>query len=138
MAISAKTNPKLLFSYIRKKQHGRDNIRLLRTESNDEIVDSSQIAEMLNGYFQSVFVKESENETMPDFACRTNIKCNDDVNVLFLYDDLKDRLKKLKHDKSMGEDRVSPVLLKHCADAFVVPLLIIFRKSFDEGITPSE
>ena len=43
---SAKTEPKLLYSYIRRQQGGRDNIN-----------EPKEIAELLNNYFQSVFVQ---------------------------------------------------------------------------------
>ena len=38
--------------------------------------------------------------------------------------------------KAIGVDGVSPVLLKKCAADFAIPLLIVFRKSFEEGVVP--
>ena len=62
-------------------------MRLLRTEKGDEITDSAELAEHLNCYFQSVFVRDEENDTAPAFACRTNHYCNDDVNAVFSYEE---------------------------------------------------
>ena len=52
-------------------------------KKGDEIADTAKLAEYLNRYLRSVFVKEEENDTTPLFACRTNHYCNDDANLVF-------------------------------------------------------
>ena len=52
-------------------------------KKGDEIADTAKLAEYLNRYLRSVFVKEEENDTTPLFACRTNQYCNDDANLVF-------------------------------------------------------
>ena len=52
-------------------------------KKGDEIADTAKLAEYLNRYLRSVFVKEEENDTTPLFAYRTNHYCNDDANLVF-------------------------------------------------------
>jgi len=83
LATSSKNNPKILYAYIKSQQKCKDSVRLLRTEKGDEITDSAELAEHLNCYFQSVFVRDEENDTAPVFACRTNQYCNGYSNCVF-------------------------------------------------------
>ena len=48
------------------------------------------------------------------------------------------RLEKLEVSKANGVVGVSPVLLKKCVADFAIPLLIVFRKSFEEGVVSLE
>ena len=109
-------------------------MRLLRTEK----CGSAKLAEYLNCFFQSVFVRDEENETTPVFAARTNHYCNYDVNLMFNCEDLMSKQEKLGVSKAISVDGVSPVLLKKCAADFASSLLIVFGKSFEEGIIPVE
>ena len=112
LAASSKNNPKILYAYIKSQQKCKDSVRLLITEKGDEITDTAELAEHLNCYFQSVFVRDGANDTTPIFACRTNHYCNDDVNAVLSYEELISRLEKLEVSKATGVDGVSPVLLK--------------------------
>ena len=45
-------------------------------------------------------------------------------------------ISRLLENKAIGEERLSPFVLKRCKTAISRPLLIIFRKSFSEEIAP--
>ena len=54
----SKKNPKLLNSYINKRQNVRDQIRMLRDEDGSVITDKQSIAQRLNNQFSSVFIED--------------------------------------------------------------------------------
>ena len=49
-----------------------------------------------------------------------------------------EKLKGLNEHKAFGVDKVSPYVLKKSAEAFSVPLRLIFKKSLDTGEVPNE
>ena len=94
----------------------------------------AEIADSLNTYFQSVFVKEKTvDEGLPHFASRTCTSCNDDGETIFTLEALYQEIDKLK---DIVVDKTSPIILKRCKAALSKPLLIIFQKRFSECIVP--
>ena len=71
---------------------------------------------------------------MPFFKNRTNIICDDPT---FSPDTVYIILNSLNPNKCTGVDGAHPFPLKCCADAFSLPLSLIFNKSYDTGIIPS-
>ena len=53
-----KTDPKILYSYIRSKQLTNNRIITLKSDSGEDMSTPTEIADSLNTYFQSVFVKK--------------------------------------------------------------------------------
>ena len=68
--------------------------------------------------------------------------------VLFDIDTVRNKLNKLKSDKSPGPDGLSdkspgpdglhPMVLNRCADIIAEPLSQIFQKSYDTGLVPTD
>ena len=127
----------MLYSYIRSKQLTNNRITTLTSDSGEDLSTTAEIADGLNTYFQSVFVKDKTvEEGLPHFASRTCISCNDDGKAIFTLEALHREIDNLKDNKAIGVDKASPVILKRCKAALSEPLLIIFQKSFSEGIVP--
>ena len=51
---------------------------------------------------------------------------------------VKKKLMNLNTDKSQGPDGINPRLLKECNSSLPKPLSIIYQKSVDTGISPSD
>ena len=58
LASRAKHDPKLIYSYIRKKMDVKEQIRVLKDDEGELTVDKLEIADILNRHFESVFIKE--------------------------------------------------------------------------------
>ena len=54
LAKNSKTDPKMLYSYIRSKQLTNNRITTLTSDSGEDSSTPAEIAESLNTYFQSV------------------------------------------------------------------------------------
>ena len=73
LASRAKHNPKLIYSYIRSKMDVEEQIKALKDDEDWLTVAKSEIADMLNNHFDSMFIKESQNP-LPEFEKKTNVK----------------------------------------------------------------
>jgi len=66
LASKSKTDPKLIYSYIRGKMCVKENVKALRTGENLTTTDREAITNELNNQFKSVFVHEPEAQ-LPEF-----------------------------------------------------------------------
>ena len=95
LAKNSKTDPKMLYSYIRSKQLTNNRITTLTSDSGEDMSAPAEITDSLNTYFQSVFVKEKTfDENLPHFASRTCTSCNDDGETIFTLDALYQEIDK--------------------------------------------
>jgi hypothetical protein len=132
----SKRAPKILFSYVNRKQKVKPHIRALKGQDGQTVTDTQGIVRVLNDQFKSVFVDECTS-TIPEFGKRTDFVCKENK----LIDNInRDRvlklLKGLDASKAMGVDEIHPAVLKNAAEGFVAPLLYIFRLSFETGCLP--
>ena len=101
-----------------------NRITTLTSDFGEDLSTSAEIADSLNTYFQSVFVKEKTvEEGLPHFASRTCTSCNDDGKVIFKLETLHRAIDNLKDNKAIGVDKASPIILKRCKAALSRPLL---------------
>ena len=84
--------------------------------------------------FKSVFTKE-DREELPEFHKRTDSIKND---IIVTEQKVLKKLSNLKTDKSQGPDGINPRILKECRNSLTKPLTIIFQKSVETGILPSD
>ena len=76
----------------------------LTSDSGEDLSTPAEIADSLNTYFQSVFVKEKTvDEGLPHFASRTCTSCNDDGETIFTLEALYQEIDKLKDNKAKGK-----------------------------------
>ena len=127
-------NPKGVFSYIKNKQSVNETVRSLNDKNGHVTTNKSEISEILNAQFESVF--SVDNGTIPVFGYRTEFVCSDE-NIIRRAD-IIERLNKLDCTKSAGNDMVSQNVLKNCSEELSCALEIIFNKSIIEGDIPEQ
>ena len=131
----AKTNPKLFFSYIRRKKATRENIGPLLNSDDILVSDNKEMAQVLNQTFSKVFTKE--NDRIPD---PIKIFQGSDEEMLCIKeitaDEVRKYLRKIDPNKSTGPDDISPRILKECSDQLEYPITLLFNKSLAQGRIP--
>jgi hypothetical protein len=130
LVLKAKYAPKLLYSYVKKKQNVKPQLRGLKKYAGQQITDGKIMAEMLNDQFKSVFISET-NTIMPTFEDRTANVCDESTwHTASSANKIIALLQKLDGSKAIGDDGVHPMVLKNAAEGFVTSLKIIFDKSY--------
>ena len=118
LVFKAKSNPKLLYSYIKNKQHVKNSITLMKNKQGIKVTRPNEVADTLNTHFKDVFGKEEDDE-MPSFEIRTTNTC---PIPIVTESQVYDRLVELDVHKSIGVDGVSPFVLLNCARVLSKPL----------------
>ena len=122
--------------YVRAKQKVKTGVWQLAKEDGDLTNTDKETADVLNSFFQSVFTVEPDGET-PTLP-RRKLDVDDIQSAEFTVEDVVEKLRQLKPDKSPGIDQVHPYVLRECCEDMAVPLFMIFRKSLDEGRIPED
>ncbi|CAJ0965440.1 unnamed protein product [Ranitomeya imitator] len=108
IAKESKTNPKLFFNYINSKRIKTENVGPLKNSEERMVVDDEEKANILNTFFSTVFTVE--NEMLGEIP-RNNE--NPILRVTNLtQEEVRNRLNKIKIDKSPGPDGIHPRVLR--------------------------
>ena len=135
IARDAKTFPKKFWSYVKSRTKTRSRIPILRRKDGTTASTPEEKAEALNEFFASVFTDE-RLENIPEES--TEFLGNYLRNFIISEEDVRKKLDKLNAGKTPGPDKWHPLLLKSVADLISLPLSILFQKSLNEGILPSQ
>jgi hypothetical protein len=92
------------------------------------------MAELLNNFFSSVFMREDTEHIPVEENMETNIM--DEVSITERM--VREKISKLKPESAAGPDEIGPKLLKELEAVLTIPLADIFRKSFITGEVPEE
>ena len=129
-----KSNPKMLYSYVRSKSKVRSRIGQLEKSDGTLTTNDKETAGVLSSFFKSVFTVE-DTSAVPNFPTKVNTTLND---ISFTESDLYSVLKSLNPNKTPGPDNVHPQLLKNCAHSLTKPLFLLFVQSLNSGKLPKE
>ena len=129
----AAKNSKQFFSYLKKKTSNRVTVGPLK-DGERVVTDDKEMADMLNGYFCSVFTQEN----MADMKEPEQLFKGDQTlkEMTFTEEKVKKKLTDLKPSSAPGPDGVWTKVLHQLADSLAFPLSIIFSKLFQEGYVP--
>ena len=135
LAKNSKANPRSFYKYVNSKKSNRDNVGPLKC-NNVIIDDDKNMADVLNNFFGSVFVKEDLNN-VPE-----PMKINDTVPNLESLDitaeKVKKKLENVKKFSAPGPDGINPFIVNELSDELCTPLAMIFQKSLEEGYVPDD
>ena len=126
-----KQNSKYFFSYAKKFSKIKSKVGPLLRDNGDYTSDSKEMADLLQDQYQSVFSTPKSNE--PLVIDQTIGGLND---IAFTISDIVEAIDEISATSAPGPDGFSAVFLKKCRDAVAKPLYLIWRRFFDDGITP--
>jgi len=123
------------FAYVKKKTGTRSSIGPLKAAGGETVADEQGMAEILNKQFQSVFTREDTNNIPEPDTMDMNSMLYD---VKFTTRDVKKKIAALKRESAPGPDGLAPQLLKELKDQLAPALAMIFTKSLEEGVVPTD
>ena len=119
----SKTVPKMLYSYIKCKQ--LTNNRITRLNLIPVKISRLQLKKLTVSLL--IFSRFLRKKILFMRVC---------WKAIFTLNSLYRKIDKLKDNKAIGVDKASSIILKRCKAALTRPLVIIFQKSFSEGVVP--
>jgi len=138
LASNIKQDRKSFFAYARSKSRCKKQAGSLTNDNNTTADTDTDIANCFNQYFASVFTAED----LSNLPASSDSQLSDELvpcaDISFDTDVVLKALSKLRSDKAMGPDGVSPRLLIETKEEISYPLYLLFRKSLDESSVPAD
>ena len=126
-----KSNPAYFYSYVKKQSSVRSKIGPLLNSNKVFISDSKEMANTLQQQYCSVFSNPNNpNVKNPEYDA---VSCSL-LNVEFSQEDIEWAIDQLKSFSAPGIDEFPTILLKGCKKALSLPIYLIWRKSYDNGV----
>ncbi|KAK8748335.1 hypothetical protein OTU49_016085 [Cherax quadricarinatus] len=138
IASKVKSDPKLLYSHIRRKTTVRDQVIRLRKEGGELTRNDQEVCEELNTRFKEVFTVETGRTLGGQIRWGHQQGIHQQVldDIHTDEEEVKKLLRDIDTSKAMGPDNISPWVLREGADMLCVPLTTIFNTSLETGQLP--
>ena len=137
IANECKENPKKFWKYVNDKCKSNVGISSLKDKNGNLLTSDKERAEILNDFFTSVFLKE-DTSNLPNISEGEFSKGEFIKDIIITKEEVEKKLKALISDKAQGPDQIPPRVLKELHKELAEPLTILFRKSIESGIVPSD
>jgi Reverse transcriptase (RNA-dependent DNA polymerase)/Endonuclease-reverse transcriptase len=128
-------NSKPFYAYLKTKLKNRTPVGPLKDRNGRIVNKPKEMAELLNGYFSSVFSDEEAGAVPRAEQNDVNEELQD---IEITADKVRKQLKKLKPASAPGPDGIGSMVLRELADQIKDPLAAIYRKSIDSGVVPDD
>ena len=136
LASKCKKDPKVFWKRVRSSLGCKPKISGLRRSDDSLASDPSEIADMLNAHFCSIF-KDDANLSLPSLNSHPETTCN--LNEIdFCEEEVGDAVRKLPRGSSPGPDGIYNEMLIGGGNSVIGFLTIFFRKILTKGYVPSD
>ena len=126
-----------LIKQLSNKSRNNNNIQILLSETGTTVTDNTEKANLLNRFFALQSTIDDSNASLP--TANDDIPAQDVIDSIDITpEDVKDILKTLNTNKAIGDDLVSPRLLKEGCHELSVPLSKLFNLSLKTKTFPSK
>ena len=132
IASNIKCDSNSFFRYVRCEQKVRDRIGPLKNDKGETVESLEETANLLNGYFNSVFTKD-RLDNIPEPAKRIKEKEVKLGVIEFTKENVIKQLEKLYVGESPGADGIHPKLLCEARREIGEALANLFKKSIYSG-----
>ena len=135
VAEESKRNPKMFFNYANSKMKNKSGIADLNKGDGSKTKTDQEKAELLNNFFQSVFVEE-DSGPLPEFeGYEFDTELNDfDITM----ESVRKILSGLNRNKASGPDEIPPCILVDAAAELAKPITMLFERSLKSGQLPND
>jgi len=134
LAEGGNRNKKPFFAYVKRKTRTQQGVGPLRGGDGRTVTDDTEMAEVLNGFFSSVFTREDVTG-IPAAAAGDSVPIE---RMRITEWEVKKAIRKLKKESAAGPDEIGPRLLQELEGAAAAALTIIFRESVASGVVPDD
>lgn len=130
--LSVTKNQRGFFGYVNNFHKGARTIGPLLDSSGRTRSGHTQMAEILNTYFASIFMKK----TVKTFETKQSHNARGISDLIFYATEVEGTIKKMKPTQASGPDGISVTLLRQISDVVSVPLTVVFNMSMQRGELP--
>lgn len=132
LAYNIKNDKKHFFSYVRGRTNIKSDVDSVRDESGARSISDKQTADILNNAFQSVFVREHSG-CIPKSVDESVVYDESDT---ILKEEIIKAIDRLQENKPAGPDNIPGIMLKRLKNELIIPVMILFNKSYEESCVP--
>ena len=134
MLMQIKTNPKVLYSYAKRKNKVKSKIGPLEGENGKFHADDKSMADILPSQYKKAF-------SNPNTVTNINITGNhvngaNITDIEFSVKDIEKAIDLIPCQSAGGPDKFPACILKECKQELALPLYTIWRNSLDSGTIP--
>jgi hypothetical protein len=122
------------YAYVKKRTKIRSTIGPLKDKESRTITDDKEMAELLNKFFSSVFTRE-DVQNVPSAA---EMEAPSLETMDITYRMVQEKIRSLKPASAPGSDGIGPQLLQELQKELAPALVLIFRKSIQNGEVPED
>lgn len=132
--LAQESNSRAFYRYMNSKSKAKTGIGPLRNDNEELVEDPREQANILNGYFASVFTREKD---FTETTCPTTVQSTLQT-VYSSPEGVFNKIWSTKARSAPGPDGISPRVLREAAHSVAYPLSIIYNLSLSSGVIPED
>ena len=138
VASACKDNPKEFYAYVNSRKAVKKSIGPIKSSTGELVLNDPAVAELLNGYFVSVFTRELPTPNGPPLPVITYGGLEPLTEIVCTIEEVTAKLDGLNPNKTGGPDGFLPKVLQKVKVGIAKHLLQIFNASLAGGQAPDD